>query len=108
MGIMSACPSKPLIMQVSICMHLSGRLLPIKLEAPMLFMSISCQCHGLSKPPCSSCLDGVHADAIRRVVREALNEGSERRSISGDVGRMAERNSIDTEDSLENDYLSWY
>ncbi|CAL8464979.1 g4514 [Coccomyxa elongata] len=49
-----------------------------------------------------------NADAIRRVVREALNEGSERRSISGDVDRMAERNSIDTEDSLENDYLSWY
>ena len=50
----------------------------------------------------------VHADAIRRVVREALNEGNERRSISGDVDRMAERNSIDTDDSLENDYLSWY
>lgn len=50
----------------------------------------------------------LHADAIRRVVREALNDGGERRSVSGDVDRLAERNSMDTEDSLENDYLSWY
>ena len=49
----------------------------------------------------------AHADAIRAVVREALNEGGEHRSVSGDVDRLAERNSMDTEDSLENDYLSW-
>lgn len=48
------------------------------------------------------------ADAIRRVMREALNEGIERRSLSGDADRLAERGSMETEDSLDNDYLNWY
>jgi DnaJ-domain-containing protein 1 len=45
------------------------------------------------------------ADAIRRVVREALAEGHRR---SGSDADFVHRDSLSTEGSIDDEYLSWY